>query len=468
MIYPMKSLLKFVAFALLCLLIPQDASPWAEVRHPIEEVLVQRLLLDENYVFCGTDASWGTNSFGLFVFDRRTETWRNYPSVKASPSPSSSVKSIERTGKYVDVQFRGGMIRFDLDAGTAHTDETKYFQGRSQTALAVHAGNKTYTFGPDSITISVIHAPGVQRTISLPGVSAPTHPVTEAPLKYYAFSEPIIYENKVFFAYNAEGPGDISLGLGCVALDDTIFHFYPSNIFKGRVTGAFIHNSSIIFSTAHFVYEGNAGPAAGFVQFSPADSSFQIWDELPLPDHPLAIFSLKQDTVEYWIGTDRGVFRIDKKTNKCIHYGITKGVIPRDGVNVYAGIGRDDGKTEYPVAAELNKGETVEVLFIYNAWCNIKAPKQITGYVSISHVISPHDQERPEIVQLQPRAVVKAEASEDANALVRFGAWRGSPESGYVVVGTAGRGGSVEWYRILIPTAWIYLNHMAFSFGEIE
>lgn len=468
MVYRMRSLLRFIGFALLCLLIPRDASPWAEVRHPIEEVLVRRLLLDKNYVFCGTDASWGTNSFGLFVFDRKTDMWRNYPSAKASPSPSTGVKSIERKGNYVDVQFRRGMIRFDLDAGTAYTDETKHFKRRSPTVLVVDAGNKTYTFEPDSITISVIHAPGIQKTISLPGVSVPIHPGTKAPLKYYAFSEPIIFENKAFFAYNAKGLTDISLGLGCVALNDTVFHFYPSNIFKGQVTGAFIYNSSIVFSTAHFVYEGNAGPAAGFVQFLPADSSFQIWDELPLPDYPLAIFSLSQDSLEYWIGTDRGVFRIDKKTNKCIHYGITKGVMPRDGVNVYAGIGRDDGKTEYPVAAELNKGETVEVLFIYNGWCKIQAPRQITGYVSSSDVRWPNDRERPEIVQLEPEAVIRTEASEDANALLRFGTWRGSPDSGYVVIGSTRRGGSVEWCRILIPTAWIYLNHMNFSFGEIK
>lgn len=457
MIYGMRSLLKFIAFALPCLLIPQDGLPWAETGHAIEEVLVQRLVLTEDFVFCGTDAYWGTNVYGLFVFDRRTEKWTNY--CTSNGFPSNTVKGIYKKGKSVDVMSQGRVIRFDSNAEIVQIDTTKY-SGRTLRTFTVNAGDKTYMFKSDTIVIS----DGAEERIYLPGISLPRHPITKAPLRYYGFSHPIVYEDKVFFAYNSDG----TLGLGSVGLEDTIFRFYPSDIFKGRVTGAFIYNSSIIFSTAHFVYEGNAGPAAGFVQFSPADSSFQIWQESPLPDYPLAIFSLKQDTGEYWIGTDRGVFRIDKKTNKCIHYGITKGVMPRDGVNVFAGIGRLDGKTEYRVAAELNKGETVEVLFIYNAWCRIKPPKQITGYVSSSDVRWPHDQERPEIVQLQPGAAVKAEASEDADALVRFGTWRGSPESGYAVVGSVRRASSVEWYRILIPTAWIYRDEMAFLFGEVQ
>lgn len=445
------------------LLIFGNAFPWEEMRHPIQEVLVQRLLLDENYVICGTDASWGTNVFGLFVFDRKTETWTNYPYVKRFPSPSSAAKSISKKGRYVDIQFGGELIRFDLNTGKIQIGEKNNLEWGRPT-LTLKVDNRTFMFRSDSIIV----ADGIEERAYSPRTSRPHHPVRGEPLRYYGFCSPIVYGDKIFFGYNSDGPGDRTLGLGSFGLDDTTFHFYPSDIFKGRATSSFIHNSSIIFATADFHYEGNAGPAAGLVQFTPSDSTFKIWSELPLPDYPIAIFCLEQDTLEYWMGTDRGVFRIDKRTNRYIHYGITKGVIPRDGVNVYGCYGEIGERNQYPVVAELNKDETVDLLEIYHGWCEIRAPVEIRGYVSSSDVSEVHGEKRSQTVKVEPGAVVRVNSNPDANALVRFDKWGNSPEDEYQVIGWAGRAGSIEWYTVRIPTAWVYLNDLAFSMGEIK
>ena len=50
---------------------------WGEEKHPISEVLVQHLLLTKNFLVCGTYASWGTNSYGAFIFDRKRQAWIN-------------------------------------------------------------------------------------------------------------------------------------------------------------------------------------------------------------------------------------------------------------------------------------------------------------------------------------------------------------------------------------------------------
>ena len=77
----MRRILRF-CFFIAVVLIPTICFSWGESKHPITELLIQRVYLDTNYVFCGCDAYWGTNVFGLFVFDHRTETWTNYPELK--------------------------------------------------------------------------------------------------------------------------------------------------------------------------------------------------------------------------------------------------------------------------------------------------------------------------------------------------------------------------------------------------
>ncbi len=451
-------------FALNVFLIPKIGFSWGESKHPIDEVLVQEILLTEDYVFCGTDASWGTNKFGLFVFDRRTETWSNY--CKGNNFPSNEIKKIERKGQDVDVSF----ARFDLTTGKYEVKKGSFKYGPPTYILKI--GNKTYTVAVDSIVVSNGDKEKVYRSSIYP----PNHyNISKQTRDKYIFSYPIFYENKIYFAYNLHvGPDSHTEGIGSFDLSDNSFNFYPSKIFKaGYTTDCFIHNSSIIFSTAEFGYEGNARRAVGFVEFSPADLSFKIWNELPLPSDSLAIFGLEQDSLEYWIGTDRGVFRINKKTGKCIHYGIRKGLMPRDGINVHS-FYDSHPFNKYPVVAELNKCDTAEILGVLNGWCEIKAPTKIKGLVSSSDVaeeIAPSDRKHPRKVRLKTdkgKIEVKISSSDESNNLLVFGGWENPPKDEYICVGGTGSKNLIEWYRIIIPTAWIKMDNLTFSLEEIK
>jgi len=453
-------------------LIPQIGFSWGERKHPIDEVLVQEILLTENYVFCGTDASWGTNDFGLFVFDRRTETWSNY--CKGNNFPSNKIKKIERKGKIVYVRTwsnSGPIVRFDLNTGEYETVKKGSFKFGTP-GFNLKIGEKNYNFVLDSIVVSSNNKEEVYRPSTPPPQYSQTPEVLR---KGYSFSHPIFYENKIYFAYNFhEFYESCTKGIGSFDLSDNSFNFYPSKILKGGdITDCFIHNSSIIFSTASFVYEANAGRAVGFIEFSPADSSFKIWNEFPFPSDSLAIFGLEQDSLEYWMGTDRGVFRINKKTGECIHYGITKGLMPRDGRNVYS-FYDSNPLIQYPVVAELNKCDTAEILGVLNGWCEIKAPAKIKGLVSSSDVaeeIAPSGRKNPRKVRLKTdkgRIEVKIRSSEESNNLLVLGGWENPPEDEYICVGGSGSKNLIEWYRIIIPTAWIKMDNLTFSLEEIK
>jgi hypothetical protein len=455
-------------------LIPQIGFSWGENKHSIDEVLVQQLLLTENYVFCGTNASWGTNKFGLFVFDRRTETWSNY--CEGNDFPSNKINKIEREGQNVYVRTwsnSGPIVRFDLNTGKHETVKKESFKF-SAPGFNLKIGDKNYNFVLDSIVVSSNNKEEVYRP------STPPAQYTQTPGRLregYYFSYPIFYENKIYFAYNFyEYYESFTRGIGSFDISSNSFNFYPSEIFKGGdITGCFTHNSSLIFSTADFGYEGNARRAVGFVEFSPADASFKIWNELPFPSDSLAIFCLEQDSLEYWIGTDRGVFRINKKTGKCIHYGIRKGLMPRDGINVYSSYEPSIGSlNQYPVIAELNKCDTAEILGVLNGWCEIKAPVEIKGFVSASDVaeeIAPSGREHPPKVRLKTdkgRIKIKYSSSDESNNLLILGESENPPDDEYIAVGYAGKKNLIKWYRIIIPTAWILMNDITFSFEEIK
>jgi len=451
-------------------LIPQSAFSWGERKHPIDEVLVQNILLAEDYVFCGTDASWGTNIFGLFVFDRRTETWSNY--CKGNDFPSNRIKKIERKGQDVYVNNN---VSFDLSTGKYEIVTKGSFKS-SAPGFNLKIGEKNYNFVYDSIVVSSNNKEEVYRPSTPPPQYAPKYTPTPGKLgEGYYFSHPIFYENKIYFAYNFhEYYYSSTRGIGSFDITDNSFNFYPSEIFKGGdVTGCFIHNSSIIFPTASFVYEANARRAVGFVEFSPSDSSFKIWNELPFSSDSLAIFGLEQDSLECWIGTDRGVFRINKKTGKCIHYGIRKGLMPRDGINVHSFYGSRPFN-QHPVVAELNKGDTAEIVGVLNGWCEIKAPIEIKGFVSssdIEEVIDTIGRRGFGKVRLKTdkgEIAVKTSSSHEANKLLILNRSENPTENEYTVVGRSGKKNVIKGYIIRIPTAWIDMNEILFSLEEIE
>jgi len=463
---------QLLVVALNILITPQIGFSWGEQKHSIDEVLVQEILLTEDYVFCGTNASWGTNKFGLFVFDRRTETWSNY--CKRNDFPSNKINKIEREEQNVYVRTwsnSGPVVRFDLNTGKHEKVKKESFKFTTP-GFNLKIGEKNYNFVYDSIVVNSNNKKEVYRP------SAPLHKYSTSPPELkegYFLSHPIVHENKIYFAYNFhEYYESFTRGIGSIDVTDNSFNFYPSKIFKGGdITDCFIHNSSIIFCTASFVYEANAGRAVGFVEFSPSDSSFQIWKDLPFPSDSLAIFGIEQDSLEYWIGTNRGVFRINKKTGKCIHYGIRKGLMWGDGTNVYSCYDSHP-LNQYPVVAELNKCDTVEILGVLNDWCEIKAPVEIIGFVSSSDVEEVTDssgRRLPRKVRLKTdkgSIKVKAISSDESNNLLVLDYWENPPKDEYTVVTRSGKKNLIKWYGIGIPTAWIKMDDLIFSFEEIK
>ena len=202
------------------------------------------------------------------------------------------------------------------------------------------------------------------------------------------FSYPVVYENKIYMPYDLglAVTSTYTEGIGVFDIAEKTFHFYGSGIFRGTVTGGFVYDSLIIFPTARFLYEANARPAAGFVAFNLTNSTFSEWKELPLPDKPLAIFQVAQDEREYWLGTDKGIFRITKKTHKSAHYQITKGIVSKDSTNVHYSCGGLLKENSSELVTKLEKGKEVEIVAVLNQWCEISVPKEIADRVEGKHI----------------------------------------------------------------------------------
>lgn len=456
-------------------LLPQRAFAWGETKHPIEELLVQRMYLDDRHVFCGSSASWGTNRFGLFVFDRETETWKNY--CAGDGFPANSIRAITEHNGSIDVVSRLGVARFDPGSEEYQVLASNPY-GRAGPKTILELDEKTYTLSTDSL----IEWDGEQRKVyNFP--SAPPLPSEMAGRfgprsdRYgFSFSQPVIVGNRIFFAYDRHGEyGSSTFGVGHFDIHSKAFEFLPSSIFQGNATDCFISGASIVFATARHLYEGNARPAAGFVEFVPKTGEFRSWEGLQLPGAPRAIFCVEQDETDYWIGTDRGVFRIDKEDRNCTHYAVRKAVMPRDGVNVHAMYGDLHGSNQYPVVTELAKGATVDLLGVYDAWCEIDAPCRIDGYIPASVVGDgptwvTGDRVGSYISIKQPRTqktAVKVRSSDESNTLLMLG-WENPPKDAYRVTGRAGRLPSMQWYQIEIPTAWVSRDCVSFVMEKVD
>ncbi len=459
----------------LCLT-PAVCFAWAESKHPIDELLIHELYLDSNYVFCGSAASWGTNIFGLFVFDRRRETWTNY-SV-ANGFPSNKVFEIERRGDFVYVTSWKGVVRFNRHDGSFEVVDREYHRGRHlPLEFTLTIQGLDYRISGDSV---IVHD-GRASCLYVPSSAEIPPPRYPKFARAFRFTHPIVHQGKIFLAYvwtyehSYETGGMASFDLG-----DRSFHFYPTDIFRSEdVTGSFLWDSSIILSTAEFVYEANARPAVGFVCFSPSDSSFSLWDELSLPEEPLALFQVEQDEKEFWIGTHKGVFRIDKRTGKCIHYQIKSGLIPKDGTNVFSSCGNLNERNESPLVAELDKGERVELIGVYKAWCEIPAPTDIVGFVAgldVEQVVGSAEPPHPRFVQLKSvrnRTIeIKSASRRESTTLAAFDS-RNPPKSQYELVGERDKRSPdgtmlVKWYKIRLPTAWVHRDRMTYCLGETQ
>jgi hypothetical protein len=466
----MRNRLKFY-LVLTLVLAPRMCLSWGEFKHPISELLIHHVCIDSNYVFCGSHAHWGTNDFGVFLFDRRGETWTNYPDVGMSGRRSDPITDFKTKGDWVSVEFHGGTIhRFNCKDGLHEIISNRKAKEPLPLGHLIKVEGTEYWINRDSIVVvedndTMSYRPAIQNIPKPTGVQ----PVPKA--LNLIFSNPLIYQNKLYLPYDLilGGPGYYTEGIAVFDIANKVFRFYRSDIFKGSVTGSFVHDSLIIFLTARFAYEGNASPAAGFVAFSPTDSSFFIWKGLHLPDEPLAIFQVAQDYREYWIGTDKGIFRVDKKTTETKHYQIVQGIVRKDTTLVHSGRGEHS-----PIAAELKKGQHVDIVAEWYEWCEIKSPRHIAGFVQGKFVagVALSEDGKENICRFKPldwrdRIPVRVSADPHADLMAELDA-SSLQEYEYKMVAKVAKQGQPTWYKIKLPTAWINMDDLVFQLGEVE
>jgi hypothetical protein len=450
---------------------------WGESMHPISEVLIHHLVLTEDYVFCGSDASWGTNKFGLFVFNRNENTWKNYS--KGNEFPLNTIEGMEREGKYIYVKYRSKIVRFDLTTMEYEiaADRTFEVKGGKYGEYRIEAGEDIYRLANHSI----IKESGGGETEYLPANPPPGFSELPESQEYgYWFSTPILLNGKIYFAYNFIEYCDLSTkGLGSFDLNSKTFEYYPSDIFKsGSITDYFIKDSLIIFSTATYAYEANAFPSVGFVSFAPSNSSFNLWKGFALRSDSLAIFCLEQDSIEFWIGTNRGVYDINKKTNECEHYGIKKGIVAEDTINLYSDFDiRVRPAEKISVVAKLIKGDSVEILGVYDESCEILSPVDIVGYVLKSYVREEMKSDSESGISKASVKLdfgdyrhiphIKREPKEESETLVVFN-YRPLPvDRKYVLIDSISNKNNI-WYKIKIPTVWVARDNLIFSLGTLK
>lgn len=308
-------------------LIPCLGFSWGEGRNPIEYVGIYSIYLDSNYVFCGTNSDWGANRYGLFVFDRKTECWHNYS--KANTGIPNDIMVIQKVDSFVDVLAGIGTLRFNLpsldymviDSMVGHRNLRSGF---FRDSLAF--GNRVYKTALDSVSITERD----NRVAIL---------IFEQPLDYDAY-----------------GTGEI-------------------------VTDCFLYDSSIILTTAIRGYEANVAPASGFLELFPQDLSVKPWTKIKLSEKALAILCVEQDEKELWIGTNRGVYCIEKKNMRKIHYNITKGIVVAEELDVHCSRwGRS------PTIYECQKGDMLELLGEQEHMMEIALPKEYSGYLNKDYV----------------------------------------------------------------------------------
>ncbi|MCK4328590.1 hypothetical protein KAX02_01985 [candidate division WOR-3 bacterium] len=452
------------------ILIPASSFCWGESKHSIDEVLIQRMYLDTNYVFCGCRAYWGTNKYGLFVFDRRTEEWKNYRGF------GLQVEKIIKSGNNVIIKFSDPGIRYvksNLVDGSwigckKPIEEKKLFQWEIET------NGIKYGVSADSITImedeyETVYRPNPEQIPPPRGIESFVQIQPNLFLIH-----PISLGTKIYsaFAVNHE-MHTIAKGVTAFDINNKSFEFFLSDLVVG-CTGSFVGDSCIIFPTAFFGYEINAQPAVGFVSFDPKNLTFSKWNGANLPEEPLALFCVEQDEREYWIGTDKGVFRTNKATGRCIHYNIVGGTVVKDSTPVHAGCG-NFGENYTPIAYFLNKGDEVELIGELNEWCEIKSLVQVTGWVVekcikkkifqdgvLSHVKLGMEYwatiwSEPNRKSLPPLAILEIKKGKEPKYKVikKF-------------VKTFENGQEEHWYALRLSTAWVNLNKLLYKFGEVE
>ncbi|MBN1424469.1 hypothetical protein JXA88_07925 [Candidatus Fermentibacteria bacterium] len=455
----------------LLLVIPQLALAWGESRHSIDEVLIEHTLVDSSFVYCGCNTDWGSNTFGLFVFDRRNETWANYG--VGNGLMSNRIDGLRESGDRIAVEMQGWRAYFDRATGSLEVSK-RVARKPWTMADTLRSGDVTYVVNMDTLIIDDGHL----RRIFVP----PTPPPLSATMatwsrsqSQFPFFHPVAWNGKVVFAYHVgDMEGYIAAGVGVFDLPSTTFSFYPSGIFKGVVTDCFVEGNSIILATAERWYESNAEPASGLIRFAPETATFEPWTELALPPVPLAILSVDEDDREYWIGTDKGVIRADKSSGECRRYSPRTGVAARDGVNVHGSPGGVTGENYSPVFVGIAAGDTVRLRGVYNGWCETDAPPRTYGYIRMAECVEEGFASdgiwsrtmRVSIRQdLRSPISVRAQPYSDSTVLADF--YVGFLPTEPFKVAQSGVGRNHDWYSIRLPTAWVYGGLLVFVMEEV-
>ncbi len=431
------------------------------LKYPISEIQVQHVLVTNKYVVCGTDAYWGagSNIFGLFIFNRETEAWTNH--CIGNGIPSNSVKFIRKKNDLVEAGI--GYSHFFYFNPTNENYTIKSLKGPSREYLReeynIKYKDKLYQIKKDTIHVHKSENEILQYS--------PHNLNRSTKYSSYNFTHPTIINGKIYFVIN-DGFPSFSKGIGCFDLANNSFDLYESDIFKGSVTDYIVLGSSLIYSTAAIMHEGNPRPANGFIEFSTKNKSFNTWNELNLPQMPLAIFKIEEDSKEYWIGTNVGLFRINKDNRTIQNYIIKSGLVTREGANVHS-----YRSNNYPLIADLHKGDRVELVSVLAGWFEIKSPVNYRGFISSSFVIPQNDR----YLEIRPfnekelrglsNIEIKSQSNKSSNNLLIFN-FQNKPLKKYRIQGVKAHKDSIQFYGIGIPTAWIHTKDIKFEMKEYE
>jgi len=405
--------IKPVWFCTIFILIPCLGFSWGEGRNFIDDVEIYTIYIDSDYVFCGTNSDWGANVYGLFVFDRRTEQWNNYS--KANTGIPNSIMAIQKVDSFVDVLAGMGTLRFKLpsldymvlDPIIGHAQLRGNF---FRDSLVV--GKQIYSIAGDSV---LIKKDARRVTIG-------------------------VFKRPEDYMHGFGGP---------------------------TITDCFLYDSAVILTTAYRIYEANVAPSSEFLEFSPHDLSVKPWTRIKLSEEPLALLCVEQDDKEFWIGTNRGVYRVEKESMKISHYNITKGIVVVDTLEVHRDRWRDP-----PIIYEYYRGDTVELLGEKEHGMEIALPTAYKGYLFKDYVKEEMNVPmKGRVVRIKdPRDLkhwnytitVKASNSWDSETVVEFYT-HDLPSKEFVFSSKID-----NWYLIAIPnTGWVPMKDLIFHMDEV-
>lgn len=401
-------------FAALVSLIPSLGFTWGEGKNPIDHVGVYSIQIDSDYVFCGTNADWGANTYGVFLLDRKTGQWQNYS--QANSRITNDIMAIAQVDSFIDVLAGIGTLRFKLPS-------------MDYVFVDTNIGHRNLRFFRDSLA----------------------------------------FDNRI---YVAAGRSVVVKNGG---QHDTVEVFKKSenphyrDYYGGPiVTDCFVYDSLVIITTATRGYEGNITAAYGFLELSPQDLTINPWSGIELSNKPLALLCVEQDDKELWIGTNRGVYCVNKNNGESTHYNITEGVVVVETLAVFS-----DKRSVPPIIHEYYRGDTVTLLGEQEFSIEIALPQTYNGYLSsiyvkeeIDDVVSGRTVRIRDMLDLKDWGYVvtiKAADRWDSKTIAEIHYYYLPAGKQFKYISKHG-----DWYFITLPnTGWVPMKDLIFHMEEV-